>query len=230
MKFRSIWSWRKTLEGPGDHPRSMLGIPWMVGKAAATAHSSHRIWPETSQSFVLSLDLQAPFSSRNVLPWFLFIFSLIFTVYDLCELTTAGKINVLPFNSDQHTQFREVSCNDLKKLLPGCRVFHCLYWCILHIYCNSSAIISTYNSWYSHKCIQYYLFPRFESISFLFSCTHSAIHCNEQPRTPQYLSRSSFPRSTIMFIIICVSFINLSNFFILLLAPGWTRTKKAHHK
>lgn len=141
--------------------------------------------------------------------WFLF---LIFTVYGLCELPTAGKIEVLPFNSDQHAQFREVSCSDLKKLLPAYRVFHCLYWCILYSSSNSTAIIPTNDAWYSHKYIQYYLFPRFESISFLFSCIHLTIHCYELPRTPWYLSRSSIPRSPIMFIIICVSFISLNIF------------------
>lgn len=145
MKFRSIWSWRKTLVGHGDHPKWMLVIPWMMEIAC----SSHRNWPKTSQSFVLSLDLQGPFSSRKVLPWFvLLFFFLIFTVYALCELPTAGKIKVnhiLPFNSDEHTQFRKVSCIDLKKLLFLCRVFHCLCWCILHISSNSTAIIPTHN-------------------------------------------------------------------------------------
>lgn len=178
MKFRLIWSWRKTLEGHGDHPRWMLVISWMVEKAAAIAHSSHRNWPKRCQSFVLSLDLQAPFSSRHVLLWFVlgcFFFFLIFTVYGLCEPPTTGKIKVnqvLPFNSDQHTQFSEVSCYHLKKLLPACKVFHCLCWCSLYIFSYSTAIIPTHNSWYSHKYIQHCLFPRFESITFLFSCIH----------------------------------------------------------
>lgn len=133
---------------PRRPPKMNAGDLWAVGKAVATAHSSHGNWPKTSQVLCALLGSPGILLKQKCSPLVCFGFFLFFTVYSLHEPPTAGKIKVnqvLPFNSDQHTQFREVSCIDLKKLLPGCRVFHCLCWCILYISSNSTAIIPTYN-------------------------------------------------------------------------------------
>lgn len=83
MKFRSIWSWKKTMAGQGDHPRWMLVISEQGERQQQQLTALMGTDPRCLKSSVLSLDLQGSFSSRNVHPWFVlvFFFSLQFTAY-----------------------------------------------------------------------------------------------------------------------------------------------------
>lgn len=149
---------------PWRPPKMNAGDPLNGGKGSS--NSSQLSQELTQEVSVLCALLGSPgtFLKQPCSPLVCFgSFFLIFTVYGLCELPTRGKIKVnqiFPFNSDQRTQFREVSHYNLKKLLPACRVFHGLCWCILYISSNSTATTPTYNSWYSHKYFKYYLFSQ----------------------------------------------------------------------